>query len=146
MENTIASLINEANQHLATYQSKLVIIGRGLYVYLPKNNFKEVQKYLEHLGLVINGNRTITSISNDVSYKVKILTRAVKPNFSLSNDTNGNIKLEFRKTAENKGYYYLGQHTHEEVEEIILLFIELNLIGFTDKEICIMFERKFKRK
>ena len=146
MKNTIASLINEANQHLVTYQSKLVIIGRDLYLYLPKNNFKEVQKSIKHLGLVINGNRTITSISNDVSYKVKILIRAVKPNFSLSNDTNGSIKLEFRKTAENKGYYYLGQHTHEEVEDIILLFIELNLIGFTDKEICKMFERKYKRK
>lgn len=142
----MSQIINGANDELVSYNSKLVVFDDELFVFLPKDNFKEVQKILKQLGLVINGNETIYSISSDVSYNVKILSDAIAHRFNLTNDSNGNIKIEFKITADNGGYYYFGQRSPDFVEKIMREFIEFSIRGANDEEICKIFERKYRRK
>lgn len=146
MKSTLAHIIDGANGGLESYNSKLVVFNDELFVFLPKDNFKEVQKLLIQLGLRINGNETNYSMAVDVSYKVEVLPDAIKSVFKLTNDPNGNIKLEFKKTAENGSYYYFGQHSPTEVEKIMRQFIKFSMGGFYDEEICKLFERKYRRK
>lgn len=145
MENTLSTIIEGTNGELSSQCAKLVIINEKLFVFLPKDNFKMVQETLKTVGFRINGNETINTIT-DVCYPVTILSDCIKHKFKLTNDVNGNVKVEFKKTAENGGYYYFGQMSPIEVEKVMLKFIDLSLEGFSDEEICKLFERKYRRK
>lgn len=144
-ENTIAHIIDVINGEIKNNNSKIVIFDDESFVFLPKDNFKDVQTKLNQYGFVINGNETINTIT-DECYKIKFLPKAISDKFKLTPDTNRNIKLEFKLVTENKSYYYLGQHNQDTVEKIMLLFIRYNLEGFYDEEICKLFERKFRKK
>ena len=144
-ENTIANIIDVINGEIQKSNSKIVIFDDEPFVFLPKDNFKDVQTKLKQVGFVINGNDPRNTIIGEC-YKIKILSNTINHKFKLSPDSNGNIKIEFKVADENGNYYYFGQHDANMLEKIMLLFIRYNLEGFYDVEICKLFERKFKKK